>query len=202
MVDAPFDEGNDGWDAMGSATPAPAMQMQMQDQTADDAFAEAAFPVSSPAVVIQSASGANQNLDDDLTEEEKEIVAQAAAYQDTLRAQVNERMVSEAGEKQARKTAGATAIQEWQKEREGQIGLRKQNNEEHERQFYAKREDERKGGNPWERVTENCDLTNQGVIAGGKDKSRMKQAMLNRKADNSAGGASMANFGSAKGGLL
>jgi len=52
-------------------------------------------------------------LDDDLTEEEKEIVAQAAAYQDTLRAQVNERMVSEAGEKQARKTAGATAIAEW-----------------------------------------------------------------------------------------
>jgi len=41
------------------------------------------------------------------------------------------------------------------------------------------------------------------VIAGGKDKSRMKQAMLNRKADNAAGGMSMANFGSAKGeGLL
>ena len=29
MVDAPFDEGNDGWDAMGSANAAPAMQMQM-----------------------------------------------------------------------------------------------------------------------------------------------------------------------------
>ncbi len=52
-------------------------------------------------------------MDDDLTEEEKEIVAQAAAYQDTLRAKINESVVSEAGEKQARKTAGATAIQEW-----------------------------------------------------------------------------------------
>jgi hypothetical protein len=32
-------------------------------------------------------------------------------------------------------------------------------------------------------VTDNCDLTTQGVVAGGKDKTRMKQAMLNRKAD-------------------
>ena len=78
MVDAPFDEGNDGWNAMG--TPSAAPGMAMQDQSADDAFADAAFPISSPQVVIQTASGANQNLDDDLTEEEKEIVAQATAH--------------------------------------------------------------------------------------------------------------------------
>ena len=158
MVDGAFDEGNDGWNAMGAASSGPSMAMQ--DQTADDAFADAAFAHQTPTVVIQSASGANQNLDDDLTEEEKEIVAQAAAYQEKLRAEVQERIVSEAGEKQARKAAGSTAIQEWQNERQGQISLRKQNNEEHERQFYAKREDERKGGNAWERVTDNCDLTN------------------------------------------
>ena len=77
MVDGAFDEGNDDWNAMPASSSGPAMAMQ--DQTADDAFAEAAF-VQSPQVVIQSASGANQNLDDDLTEEEREIVAQAAAY--------------------------------------------------------------------------------------------------------------------------
>ena len=56
-----------------------------------------------------------------------------------------------------------------------------------ETQFHTKREDERTGNNPWERVTDNCNLTNQGVVAGGHDKSRMKHAMLNRKADLSAG---------------
>jgi len=44
-------------------------------------------------------------------------------------------------------------------------------------------------------VTENCDLSLSGVIAGGKDKTRMKQAMLNRKADATNGGKVIGNFG-------
>ena len=31
----------------------------------------------------------------------------------------------------------------------------------------TKREDERAGDNPWERVVDNCDLSMQGVVAGG-----------------------------------
>ena len=64
-----------------------------------------------------------------------------------------------------------------------------------ESQFHTRREDERSSNNPWERVTENCDLTLQGVVAGGHDKSRMKQAMLNRKADIAAGGKVVGSFG-------
>ena len=52
----------------------------------------------------------------------------------------------------------------------------------------TRREEERTANNPWERVVDNCDLTVQGVNAGGHDKSRMKHAMLNRKADLAAGG--------------
>ena len=52
----------------------------------------------------------------------------------------------------------------------------------------TRREEERTGNNPWERVIDNCDLTVQGVNAGGHDKTRMKHAMLNRKADITAGG--------------
>ena len=62
-----------------------------------------------------------------------------------------------------------------------------------ESQFHTRREDERSGNNPWERVTDNCDLTLQGVVAGGHDKSRMKQAMINRKADINAGETVVAN---------
>ena len=83
MVDAFFDEGEGGFNAGPSdqnteANSMPAMQMQAQD--ADDAFADASFPSESPVVTIQTASGATQNLDDDLTEEEKEIVRAAAEY--------------------------------------------------------------------------------------------------------------------------
>ena len=35
----------------------------------------------------------------------------------------------------------------------------------------------------------------QGVVANGKDKTRMKQAMLNRKADVAAGGKIVGTFG-------
>ena len=74
-----FDEGGDDWTAMGaqSNTPAPQMMMSQDDGAALDDFAEV-LPVSAPQVTIQTASGANQNLDDDLTEEEKEIVRAAA----------------------------------------------------------------------------------------------------------------------------
>ena len=46
-------------------------------------------------------------------------------------------------------------------------------------------------------VCENCDLSVQGVSAGGKDKTRMKQAMVNRRGDNIQPGG----FGSAAGGF-
>jgi hypothetical protein len=66
---------------------------------------------------------------------------------------------------------------------------------EHENQFKTRTDEERQSNNPWERVTANCDLTLQGVSAGGHDKTRMKQAMLNRKADLNAGGSVVNNFG-------
>ena len=59
----------------------------------------------------------------------------------------------------------------------------------------TRREDERQSSNAWERVVENCDLSTQGVVANGKDKTRMKQAMLNRKADVAAGGKIVGTFG-------
>ena len=79
MVDAFYDEGNEDWSAAPAQNNA-ASAMMMQAQDGGDAFAGADFASASPVVTIQTASGATQNLDDDLTEEEKEIVANAAAY--------------------------------------------------------------------------------------------------------------------------
>ena len=41
----------------------------------------------------------------------------------------------------------------------------------------------RKEQNPWDRVCNNCDFTSN-YSAGGKDLTRMKQAMLARKGDH------------------
>ena len=51
----------------------------MQAQSVDDAFGDANFEVAAP-VTILTASGATQNLDDDLTEEEKEICSKATEH--------------------------------------------------------------------------------------------------------------------------
>ena len=111
MDNAPFDEGNDGWDAMPSSSEP--IQMQMQAQSAvEDAFGGESFSVSAP-VTITTASGAAQNLDDDLTEEEKEICRKAAEYQDQLKQQIHERMMDEARQKNERKTAGHSAVNQW-----------------------------------------------------------------------------------------
>ena len=89
MVDnAMFDEGGDDWTAMGqpdstavpdySAAQPSMMMMQQQDNDGEgDAF-DNFVDNSAPVVTIQTASGGTQNLDDDLTEEEKEIVTKAA----------------------------------------------------------------------------------------------------------------------------
>lgn len=74
MVDfnAPYDEGSEDWSAV------PGQEPMMASQDAYDEFTAASFSNQAPALVIQTASGANQNLDDDLTEEEREIVRAAA----------------------------------------------------------------------------------------------------------------------------
>ena len=49
---------------------------------------------------------------------------------------------------------------------------------------------ERAGNNPWERVISNCDFS-AGFAPGGKDLSRMKQSMLNRRNDIKEGRANL-----------
>ena len=59
MIDAPFDEGNDNWEAMPASAAqidSQPMQMQMQSQSVDDAFGNEDFPVTTP-VTIMTASG-------------------------------------------------------------------------------------------------------------------------------------------------
>ena len=119
-----------------------------------------------------SSGFAQPSEDDDLTEEEKQQVAQVKEAQQAMKASLHEKMLEEQKLRNERKKAGFDAIQTWQTERKGQISLRRQNNQEHEKQFQTSQEDARKG-NPWERVADNCDFSLSGTT-GGHDKTRMK----------------------------
>ena len=82
------------------------------------------------------------------------------------------------------------ALTQWKQERDSQIRQRRTNNEIEEKQYHALIEEHRKGDNPWERVVDNINLGGaQAVSSQGKDMTRMKAAILARKADiTKAGG--------------
>ena len=50
--------------------------------------------------------------------------------------------------------------------------------------------------NPWERITKNCDMS-KAMTPNGRDLTRMKSAMLNRKADMSNKDRNSASAGDA-----
>ena len=87
-----------------------------------------------------------------------------------------------------RKQKAVSELQNFQAERQKQIQQRRLINAEQEKNFYEVREEHRKGSNPWERVIDNCEM-NSSQYVGTKDVTRMRQAMLARKADiTKAGG--------------
>ena len=67
--------------------------------------------------------------------------------------------------------------------------MRKKTNKESEKMYHEQVSQQRSGANPWERVTANCEM-NGSQYVGGADVSRMRQAMIARKADiTKSGGA-------------
>ena len=159
-----FDEGNDEFVLQNPADSQPATE-----ETGDVQFPTSQAQFGAPAM---NSGFAQPSEDDDLTEEEKQQVAQVKEAQQTMKASLHEKMLEEQKLRNERKKAGFDAIQTWQTERKGQISLRRQNNQEHEKQFQTSQEDARKG-NPWERVADNCDFSLTGTT-GGHDKTRMK----------------------------
>ena len=91
--------------------------------------------------------------------------------------------------KRARKGKGREELVKWQGQRAKEVELRKSTNKEGERMYHEQVVKQRNGPNPWERVTANCEM-NSSQYVGGADVSRMRQAMIARKADiTKSGGA-------------
>lgn len=84
--------------------------------------------------------------------------------------------------KRERKEKAEAELATMKSDRQRLVGQNQETNKINEKDFFAGREEDRAGKNPWDRVVQNCDFSSSSS-AGGKDMSRMKQVMQSRRAD-------------------
>lgn len=137
--------------------------------------------------------GVQGQQESDLTEEEVEQIRKVEEANQERKRALFQKQEQEAEEKRARKQTAEETLAGMKGNRQKQIEQRRRTNTENEAAFFALREEQRKGNNPWERVNENCDFSTSSSAAG-KDMSRMKQVMQARKTDiTKAGGLKAKN---------
>ena len=119
---------------------------------------------------------------DDLTEEEIAIIGRVEQEQQERKRKLFEKMQQEEQEKNARKVAGQQALDEWKKKREAEVSGRVKVNQQETEDYQNSEQRAKDAGNPWERVIDNCEM-NPSQYVGSKDVTRMRQAMIGRKAD-------------------
>ena len=78
--------------------------------------------------------------------------------------------------------AGQKALYEWKTKRDGEVSGRQKVNLQEAEDYKNSVQRAKDAGNPWERVIDNCEM-NATQYVGTKDVSRMRQAMIGRKAD-------------------
>lgn len=96
--------------------------------------------------------------------------------------QLFERQEQEENLRRERKAKGREDLVKWGGERQKQIELRKKTNLEQEKSYHEQVQVQRNGPNPWDRVVAHCEM-NSASYVGGADVTRMRQAMIARKAD-------------------
>lgn len=128
--------------------------------------------------------------DDFLDDEEKERVMRVEQENDERKRKLYEKMQEEEDNKRARKIKGKEDLDKWAAQRKREVEQRRSTNKEAEKMYHEQVQIQRNGPNPWERVVANCEM-NSASYVGGADVSRMRQAMIARKADltKSNGGA-------------
>ena len=120
-----------------------------------------------------------------------QLIQQAEQRKQQLMQENHQKQMAESEAKNQKRIEARKAIEEWKAQRQNQIALKRQNNVQVEQMAKAEVEAARQGSNPWERINNNCDFSTN---ASGKDKTRMKQAMMARKGDKfDASGKSTSN---------
>ena len=97
-------------------------------------------------------------------------------------------------ERRNRKAKGREELVKWGQQKQKEVELRKHANKEGEKAYHEQVIEQRNGPNPWDRVVSNCEM-NSASYVGGAVVTRMRQAMIARKADITKAGGKGAAFG-------
>ena len=155
----------------------------MQSQEVEDDPFQTVTGVSSGGFMQQP-----QQMESDLTEEELQLINEVEQADYARMQMLQTKQESEMQNKRERKQSAENELATMKSDRKRLIAQHQETNQINEKDFFAHREEQRQGKNPWDRVVENCDFSTSSS-AGGKDMSRMKQVMQARRADiTKAGG--------------
>ena len=117
-----------------------------------------------------------------LDPDEQEQLEQIRIEQDQRLRALGLKEQKEADEKRDKQHAAKLQLDDWYNHRNRDVTSRGKLSKEQEWAFMQSREDHKKSKNPWEKIMDNVEVT-KSDIAGTKDMTRMKNAMLARKSD-------------------
>ena len=119
---------------------------------------------------------------DDLTEQEIEIIQRVENEQQNRKRELYEKVTQAEDDKHQRKLKGQQALSEWKSSRDNEVNGRQKVNLQEAVDYKNSVQSSKDASNPWERVIDNCEMSASQYV-GTKDVSRMRQAMIGRKAD-------------------
>jgi hypothetical protein len=126
-------------------------------------------------------------FDAPLSPEEEARIAEIEIEQRARFQKLQDKEANEIAEKREKQDRAREELKDWYEDKERERLAKSKQNKEEEWAFIKSRDEHKKSKNPWEKIIDNVEI-NQGKYLGTKDVSRMRQAMLARKADIKAKG--------------
>jgi hypothetical protein len=117
-----------------------------------------------------------------LTAEEELRVQQIEAEQQERLRNLKAIEENEYSEKKGKQQEGRDELDSWYTTKNQERQSKSKQNKEEEWALLQTRDEHKKSKNPWEKIVDNVEI-NANKYIGGKDVSRMRQAMLARKGD-------------------
>lgn len=128
-----------------------------------------------------------QAFDAPLTPEEEARVAEIEQEQKIRMQKLMDKEANEIAEKRDRKDKAKEELRSWYEDKEKDRRAKSKQNKEEEWAFLKTRDEHKQSKNPWEKIIDNVEI-NQNKYLGTKDVTRMRQAMIARRADIKAQG--------------
>lgn len=132
--------------------------------------------------VKQNKPKIGQAFDAPLTPEEEARIAEIENDQRARMHRLQDKEANEIVEKRDKQDKAREELKEWYEDKERERLAKSKQNKEEEWAFMKTRDEHKHSKNPWEKIIDNVEI-NQNKYLGTRDVTRMRQAMIARKAD-------------------